>query len=256
MRRTGFFRDDQLSHAVSHACRGADSSVRGIRRAARGARATGIPSSLAAIERIVFGLFKKYVLANLIERAFLTGFRAPAPYFLLDLQFNYLWLYLDFSAYSDVAIGIGSLIGVATPENFNKPYLARNVIDFWERWHISLSQFIRRNIFTPLQLTLMRRTDGRFPLLAASIGFTVSFLLCGLWHKPNLPWLLWGGYQAVGLIVCNLHRAFLLKKLGRKGLNRYLANPWIRRASIALTFEFAAVGVLIVTYPTEVFYNG
>jgi D-alanyl-lipoteichoic acid acyltransferase DltB (MBOAT superfamily) len=211
----------------------------------------GLSGSLTAIERIVFGLSKKYVVANMIERSFLTGFRAPPPYFFLELQLNYLWLYLDFSAYSDVAIGIGSLIGVATPENFNKPYLARNVIDFWERWHISLSMFIRRNLFIPLQLAFMRLTDGSLPLIVASVAFSISFLVCGLWHQPSLPWFLWGAYQAAGLIICNFYRDFLLKRLGRKGLNRYLGNPWIRRASTVLTFEFAAVGVLIVTYPLQ-----
>ena len=143
-----------------------------------------------------------------------------------------------------------------TPENFNRPYIARNVIDFWERWHISLSQFIRRNLFIPLQLAFMRLTDGRLPLVAASVAFTISFVLCGLWHKPNLPWFLWGAYQATGLIICNIYRDFLLKRLGRKGLNRYLANPWVRRVSTILTFEFAAVGVLIVTYPLLEVYNG
>ena len=97
-------------------------------------------------------MFKKFVLANALEAAFLTAFRARGPYFFLEVQLNYLWLFLDFSAYSDIAVGIGGLLGVATPENFNRPYLARNSIDFWERWHISLSQFIRRNLFIPIQV--------------------------------------------------------------------------------------------------------
>ncbi len=165
------------------------------------------------------------------------------------MQLIYIWLYLDFSAYSDIAVGIGGLMGVATPENFNRPYLARNVIDFWERWHISLSQFIRRNVFIPIQLSFMRLTDGRAPLWIASFAFMVSFLLCGLWHSIGWTWAAWGLYQASGLIICNLYRHVLTKRLGRKGVNRYLANPWIRVFAIILTFEFAAAGVAIVTYP-------
>ncbi len=72
-------------------------------------------------------------------------------------MFFYLWLYLDFSAYSDITVGAGRLMGVATPENFNRPYVARNLVDFWDRWHISLSRFIYRNVFTPVQLFLLRR---------------------------------------------------------------------------------------------------
>ncbi len=214
----------------------------------------GVPPSpttavaLVAVERITAGLFKKFVLAFVVENVFLTGFRARGPYFVVEVQWHYLWLYLDFSAYSDIAVGIGGLLGVATPENFNKPYLARNMIDFWERWHISLSQFIRRNLFIPIQLALVRRTAGRYPLLIASFAFAVSFLLCGLWHSISLNWLAWGGIHAAGLIACNLYRGYLLKTVGRKGLNRYLANPWIGALAIVLTFEFVAFSLVPVGY--------
>jgi alginate O-acetyltransferase complex protein AlgI len=202
-------------------------------------------------ERIAAGMFKKYVLAQGLQRLFLTGFHAQGPYQLLEVQLNYLWLFLDFSAYSDIAVGIGRLIGVRTPENFDRPYLARNVIDFWERWHISLSQFIRRNVFIPIQLNLMRRTEGARPLLISSFAFVVSFVLCGLWHSIGWVWFAWGMFQASGLIACSVYRHLLIKRLGRKGLNKYMANPWIRAAAIVVTFEFAALAVAIVTYPFQ-----
>jgi alginate O-acetyltransferase complex protein AlgI len=205
--------------------------------------------ALVALERIAMGLFKKFILANYIDRLFLTGFHAPMPYFLLEVQLNYVWLYLDFSAYSDVAVGLGILLGVATPENFNRPYLARNVIEYWERWHMSLSQFIRRNLFIPIQLTLMRKSEGRSPLLAASVAFTISFLLCGLWHSISWPWLAWGVCQSAGLVVCNAYKQVLLKRLGRKGVKEYLADRWIGFIAIVVTFEFAAAVVAVATYP-------
>jgi D-alanyl-lipoteichoic acid acyltransferase DltB (MBOAT superfamily) len=207
--------------------------------------------TLWAIDRIASGLFKKYVLANLIQRLLLTDYRATGLYALLESQLTFVWLYLDFSAYSDVAVGVGRLMGVATPENFDRPYLARNIIEFWERWHISLSQFIRRNVFIPMQLALMRRTGGARPLLAASLAFTASFLLCGLWHQVDLRWLTWGAFHSAGLVACNIYRHRLSKRLGRKGVSRYLANPWIRAAATALTFEFNVAAVFIVTYPFE-----
>jgi D-alanyl-lipoteichoic acid acyltransferase DltB (MBOAT superfamily) len=219
---------------------------------------SAVPAPLKAVEaldgfdRIAAGLFKKFVLANLIQRLFMTDYRSAGPYVLLEAQLTFIWLYLDFSAYSDVAVGVGRLMGVATPENFNRPYLARNTIEFWERWHISLSQFIRRNIFIPVQLGLMRWTDGQRPLLVASLAFTVSFLLCGLWHQISLRYLAWGAFYAAGLVVCNLYRYWLTKWLGRKGVNRYMANRWIRLASTVLTFEFSVVAIFIITYPFEV----
>jgi D-alanyl-lipoteichoic acid acyltransferase DltB (MBOAT superfamily) len=205
--------------------------------------------SLVAMERIAWGLFKKFILANFIDRLFLTGFHAPMPYFLLEVQLNYIWLFLDFSAYSDVAVGLGMLMGVATPENFNRPYAARNAIDYWERWHISLSQFIRRNLFIPIQLNLMRAAGGRYPLLIASVAFSVSFLACGLWHSISFPWLAWGVCQAAGLIVCTAYGQALQRRLGRKGVKQYLANPRIRLLAIVTTFEFAAAVVAVATYP-------
>jgi D-alanyl-lipoteichoic acid acyltransferase DltB (MBOAT superfamily) len=205
--------------------------------------------SLRALERIAWGLSKKFILANYIDRLFLTGFHAPMPYFLLEVQLNFVWLYLDFSAYSDVAVGLGMLLGVATPENFNRPYLARNVIEYWERWHISLSLFIRRHVFIPIQLALMRATEGRAPLMAASVAFSASFVLCGLWHSISWPWLAWGVCQSAGLITCNSYKQVLLNRLGRKGVKAYLADPWIKAVAIVLTFEFVAAVVAVATYP-------
>jgi D-alanyl-lipoteichoic acid acyltransferase DltB (MBOAT superfamily) len=209
--------------------------------------------SLSAMERIAAGVFKKYVLAQGLEKLFLTGLHASGPYFFLEVQLTYLWLFLDFSAYSDIAVGIGRLIGVATPENFNRPYLARNIIEFWERWHISLSLFIRRNIFIPLQMSLMRRLDTLSPLSIATFAYLVSFLFCGLWHQISWVWAAWGIYQATGLIICTYYRAALQNRLGRKGLNRYLEKRWIRVVATVVTFEFCAFGVAIVTFPFKDF---
>jgi D-alanyl-lipoteichoic acid acyltransferase DltB (MBOAT superfamily) len=212
-------------------------------------RAATSSQSLLAMHQLAGGLFKKYILANYIEKQFLTGFRTEGLDFFLEAQLNYIWVYLDFSAYSDIALGLGGLMGIATPINFNRPYVARNVIDYWERWHISLSLFIRRNLFIPVQLKLMRLTGGRFALATASIAFLVSFAACGVWHSISLPWLAWGIMQAGGLIVCNLYKAALIKRLGRQGVNAYLAKPWIRVIATIVTFEFIAATLVVVMYP-------
>jgi D-alanyl-lipoteichoic acid acyltransferase DltB (MBOAT superfamily) len=135
-------------------------------------------------------------------------------------------------------------MGVATPENFNRPLLARNLIDFWERWHISLSLFIRRNVFIPLQLFLMRRNDGRSPLASALAAIAISFVLCGLWHGLGLGFLIWGAVQAAGLVVARVYGHLLQARLGRAGVQRYLTNPWFRAAGIVMTFEVQAIALL------------
>ena len=203
---------------------------------------------LAGLERIALGLFKAYVVAGILEDVFLTGFQAEGAYRLVELQLHYLWVYLDFSAYSDVAVGVGRLLGVATPENFDRPLAARNVTQLWERWHISLAQFLRRNVFLPLQLLGMRRFP-RHSLWIATIAFLLTFALCGLWHELSAIFLLWGVYQGVGLAFVNLYRHLLTRRLGRVGMRRYLESKPIRWLATALTFEFVAVSLAFVLHP-------
>jgi D-alanyl-lipoteichoic acid acyltransferase DltB (MBOAT superfamily) len=204
--------------------------------------------ALGAAERIATGMFKKFVLAYAIEKTFLTGFNATGWYFVLEIQLYAIWIYLDFSAYTDIAVGIGRLIGSDTPENFDRPFLSRNIIEIWNRWHMSLSAFVRRNIFIPIQMSLMRRTEGRHPLLIASFAFTTTFLILGLWHEVNWRYLVFGALQALGLIVCNLYKHLLAKRLGRKGVQAYLANPWIRVIAVLMTFEYFACTLIVTGY--------
>ncbi|HEX7375858.1 MAG TPA: MBOAT family O-acyltransferase [Pirellulales bacterium] len=205
--------------------------------------------ALAGIERIAMGLFKKYVVAIIVARSFMTFQFSSSKYLLFDTVFFYLWLYLDFSAYSDITVGAGRLMGIATPENFNRPYVARNLIDFWDRWHISLSRFVYRNIFVPVQLFLMRRTGPEKALRGAAVAFTVSFLLCGLWHELSLRWFLWGAIHAVGLVTVNYYRFWLQKHLSREALNRYRAHRGIRVAAILLTQLYAAFSLVVASWP-------
>ena len=199
---------------------------------------------LVGLELIASGLFMKFVLADLIQKLFLTNFESSGYYFFLEMQLTFVWVYLDFSAYSSIALGIGMLLGISTPVNFNRPLLARNLVDFWDRWHISLSLFIRRNIYIPLQVFLMRRDEGRSPLLSAAVAITIAFVLCGLWHGIGIGFLIWGLIQAGGLIVTRVYGQALQTRLGRDGVRSYLANQWFRTAAILLTFETQAIALL------------
>jgi len=205
--------------------------------------------ALDGMDRIARGLFKKFVIAQAVHDVLLTGFAARGPYFVLEVQAYYVWVYLDFSAYSDIAVGIGRLLGRATPENFANPLAARNITEFWERWHISLSLFIRRNLFIPIQLALGRKTDGAHPLATACVAIAIAFLACGLWHGISLRFLAWGALHAVALIATNVYRHRLLARLGRKGVKAYLARPVIRVIATALTFELIAFSLVVVVYP-------
>jgi len=207
------------------------------------------PETLQYSERIAWGLFKKFVLAAILDKVFLTGFHVHGWRWILEAQLFYIWLYLDFSALSDLAVGLGGILGLATPENFDNPLLARNMINYWEKWHISLSQFIRRNLYIPIQLKLMRATSGTRPLWCSSIAFTIAFAFCGVWHRGTVRFLLWGLLNAAGLIVTNLYRTHLTRSLGAKGMKRYMANVPIRAAATAITFEFVAFALAFAFAP-------
>lgn len=208
--------------------------------------AQSFAQALAACERITLGLFKKLVLAHVIERLFLTGFRARGWYYVLEVQLFLPWLYLDFSSYSDIALGVGRLLGIATPENFDRPYLARDMVDFWQRWHISLSQWIRRNVFLPLQMTFQRRYPDVPALTTSSLTLLLAFGLCGLWHMLSWRYAAWGLMHAVGVVAANAAQTLNVRRLGRAGYLAYRKRPLPRLLGVVLTFEFVAWSLAIV----------
>ncbi len=165
---------------------------------------------LAGIDRILIGLCKKVVLANAIAAVVDRGFAGGAvtnsalDNWVLAFAFG-LQIYLDFSAYTDIAIGSARLLGFTFPENFNLPYHAANPTEFWNRWHMTLSRWIRDYLFFPLNLRAGRRTWLRYLNLVAVMA------LVGLWHGAGLTFVCWGAWH--GLLMVG-HR-FLEKPLRR-----------------------------------------
>lgn len=205
-----------------------------------------IKNTVEIADLLATGLFKKFVLAALISQYLLKDFQTEGLYLILELNFFYLWLYLDFSAYTDIALAIGRLMGIQTPENFNKPYVAKNIVDFWERWHITLSLFIRRNLFIPIYHKLLHGRLAAFPLVCVSIAFLVAFALCGVWHDFTWSFFLWGVYHGVGLVGYTLYRNLLKKRLGKKRMKLLNKNPWYHAVSVVLTFEFVALSMIFL----------
>ena len=186
------------------------------------------------------------MLAYALQKVFLTDLQAGGVWFVLEVQLLLLWLYLDFSAYSDIAVGLGRLMGVATPENFNRPWLSRNLIEFWDRWHISLSQWIRRNLFIPIQLNLMRRYPRTDPVLIACFAIGVSFFMAGIWHGLSRGWLLWGAMHAVGLVTVRFYIGWMQKSRTPEQIAAYRSNRFALVAMRVLTIEYAAIAFAVV----------
>lgn len=152
-------------------------------------------------------------------------------------------VYCNFSGYCDIVIGGARLIGLRMPENFDRPYLARNMIDYWNRWHKSLSFWIRDYIFTPLYKAIAYRWPRQASALAFLCYF-VALLLAGVWHGSTWNWVVFGVLNGIGVSAAKLWENHLIKRGGRAGLNRYLRSPAIRRCAVFCNINFACVTIL------------
>lgn len=156
---------------------------------------------------IVGGLFKKMVLANFLAARLVDPvFNDPSAFGMVDTLLGFwgytLQIYCDFSAYTDIAIGIAILLGFEFPLNFNAPYFSRTLQEFWRRWHISLSTWLRDYLYIPFG-------GSRCAKWKISRNLILTFLLGGLWHGAGWMFILWGAFHGVYLA---LERPFLKKK--------------------------------------------
>jgi alginate O-acetyltransferase complex protein AlgI len=162
--------------------------------------------------RFTRGMAKKLLIADPVgtfaDRAFAAdpGTLAAGPAWLGLVCFT-LQIYFDFSAYSDMAIGLARMLGFQLKENFNMPYTARSLTEFWRRWHISLTSWIRDYLYVPLG-------GNRKGELRTYVNLWICFLASGLWHGANWNFVLWGAYNGLFL---TLDRLFLLRLLERCG---------------------------------------
>ena len=158
-------------------------------------------------KRIVLGLFKKFVLADTLALVALsnTNFsQVDSAFWMWVLLYAYaLRIYFDFSGYTDVAIGIGRLVGIRLPENFDRPYLKPNLTAFWNSWHITLAQWFRTYVFNPLTRALRTAENPIPPYLIILAGQLATMALIGLWHGVTWNFLIWGVWHGVGLFVHN-----------------------------------------------------
>ena len=156
--------------------------------------------------RVTIGFFKKWCADTLTAWIEI----AEPSYMYQSLLWRWLFvlalawrIYLDFSGYSDMAIGFARMMGIAVPENFNWPYLARTPMEFWQRWHISLSTWIRDYVYIPLG-------GNRLGMPRRVVNALIAMALCGLWHGPAWNFVAWGFYHGIGLVAA----ALLARALG------------------------------------------
>ncbi|MDP9343111.1 MAG: MBOAT family protein [Actinomycetota bacterium] len=194
-----------------------------------------VDSSRAA-SLIMGGLFKKVVLSSFLATAIVDPvFRAPAQHHSLEILLAVVGyavqIYADFSGYTDIAIGVALLLGFRFPQNFDRPYTARSLQDFWRRWHMTLSRWLRDYVYIPLG-------GSRGPRWTTYRNILLTMLLGGLWHGANWTFVAWGGLHGVGQCTGRWRRERRLEA----GLPEMDETPGARLRQRVGTFALVCLG--------------
>ena len=208
--------------------------------------------SFEGIKLIIFGLFKKVVIADGVARTVNQVFESQGKSSWLEIViatfFFSIQIYCDFSGYSSIARGVGKLLGIELMRNFKFPYLSKNPKEFWTRWHISLSSWLRDYLYIPLGGN--RKGKGR-----TYINLILTMLLGGLWHGASWNFVLWGFYHG---ILLSIHR-----KISSLFINKNERNIFIYVIKIFIFFSITCYGWMlfrassleqIINY-TKIFFN-
>lgn len=213
------------------------------------ARPDTLRADLAAgFERIVGGLFKKLVLVPIVYPYVLAGpgqdlAALTAAQVVVGLYGYAIYFFLDFSAYSDLAIGAARLVGLTLPENFDRPFLQKNIRDLWSGWHMSLTTWLIDYVYWPVVRRLRNLEYFRpRPVLLSIVGMNVTFLACGVWHGEAAHFLLWGAYHGVGISIVNVYQR-QKRRLRSAPLQRWFQSRASRVVGMVGTFNFFAAGL-------------
>jgi D-alanyl-lipoteichoic acid acyltransferase DltB (MBOAT superfamily) len=209
---------------------------------------------LRAYCRIFIGVVKIVVVAGACFSFYLESSGAVAAasrHSLVEAGINsmlafYLYpayVYFNFSGYCDIVIGGSSRLGIRMPENFDRPFLARSMIDYWTRWHKTLGFWIRDYLFTPMYMMIA----ARWPAGAASLAFLcyfVALFLTGVWHGSTWNMVIFGLLNGLGVAAAKLWESWLIQRLGRQGFKRYMQSRWVRALAIFVTFHFVCFTII------------
>jgi D-alanyl-lipoteichoic acid acyltransferase DltB (MBOAT superfamily) len=204
-------------------------------------------------------LISKLILAATSDRTFGPEYNHPYKFLSIDrpgdaidfavLFYGYfIFIYINFSGYCDMVIAGGGLFGLRIPENFNSPFLARNMIDYWNRWHMTLSQWIRDYVFTPL----VKIGIEHWPAQARAIGsgcLFIALLLAGVWHGSTWNFVVFGVLNGLGVAITKSWEDFLIWRFGRPRFRQYLENRLIRYISGFVTLHFVCITILF--FPSD-----
>lgn len=193
-----------------------------------------------ALSRILQGMVYKQVIG--------TGFYQLMQWFGMNdslksaLIYMYcygFYLFFDFAGYSSMAIGFGRIFGIQVPENFNKPFISKDIKEFWDRWHITLSHWFRDFIFSRVTMTLIRKHITKNKLTIASTAFIINMGIMGFWHGITVSYILYGFYHGILLSLTEIYQ----KK--SKFYKKHKKDKWFIALEWMLTFHLVMFGFFI-----------
>jgi alginate O-acetyltransferase complex protein AlgI len=209
---------------------------------------------LAGLERILVGLVKALLAARWLAAWADPVIAQPDAHgrgvLLIALYAESLRVYMDFAGASDIAIGLAGLYGVTISENFDSPFLRRNLIQLWQRWHMTLTRWLRRYLFVPTSRALIRLGGPMMDVPAVVAAQVVTMLFCGLWHGLAWNFALWGLLQALGLVWVGV----VARAVGSRMPAPLVA--WWRHSTLALALSvgatFTAFSLSIIFFLADV----
>lgn len=215
----------------------------------------GVGDMSWGIGRIMVGLAYKIVIADNIYAYCLPslsdGALATLPLgtlFLSACAYS-VYLFLDFAGYCHIAIGTAIFWGIRLPENFKNPYISKNLAEFWNRWHITLSEILRDYIFYPLSITFKRSSTLKsFPIVAVAIPPIVTFMIAGLWHGPKPGYIIYGLLHGIGLAYVAIRARAAKKPAGAPIIGQYSLRDFF---AILVTFLYVTLTFVFFSLSTE-----
>jgi len=208
------------------------------------------------MERIVHGLFKKLVLSTSVFPYAIVNMQLSisdmsAFEILLGLYAYTFYFYFDFAGYTDIAIGSARIMGIELPENFNNPFLKKNIQQFWANFHISLTSWLTDYIYWPLSRKMRKIAFfKKRPVFMSNINIIITFIVCGMWHGETFNFVVWGAYHGVGLATLNVYQK-QKRKIRNSFVRNYFRSKYSEFVGIFFTLHFFVFGIILFSLKND-----
>lgn len=193
------------------------------------------------LRKIIIGLGYKFVIAYIINTMWMSKISADIT-FINGLNYMYaysLYLFFDFAGYSSFAVGTSYVLGIKTPDNFNKPFLSKDMKEFWTRWHISLSKWFGDYLYSRIVLNSMRKKRFKSRFTASHVAQMITMFVMGIWHGLSVFYIIYGLYQGGVLVATDIiQRKWKFYKKHKK-------EKWFQYTQIVINFNVACFGLFL-----------